>query len=211
MREPFRSRGFPDYEMDWYGAPGGEYATGTEGPDRQYPGSDPDLVAKHLFDDRGVDVAILHPMTRGIMPDRHLGTAIAAAHNEMMVTRWLEHSEHGDRFRGTIRRQSRRHRGRTARDRQVLRPSTRRADRRSAAVAGVIRQAAVLAAVGGGRQMRTCRWPCTSRSVLGCQFPPTPNGKTRTYEQYLSLHVAELPVSPDEHDRRRGIREDARR
>ena len=22
MREPFRSRGFPDYEMDWYGAPG---------------------------------------------------------------------------------------------------------------------------------------------------------------------------------------------
>ena len=25
MREPFRSRGFPDYEMDWYGAPGGEY------------------------------------------------------------------------------------------------------------------------------------------------------------------------------------------
>ena len=24
MQEPFRSRGFPDYEMDWYGAPGGE-------------------------------------------------------------------------------------------------------------------------------------------------------------------------------------------
>ena len=42
MREPFRSRGFPDYEMDWYGAPGGEYAKGSEGPDRQYPGSDPD-------------------------------------------------------------------------------------------------------------------------------------------------------------------------
>ena len=41
MQEPFRSRGFPDYEMDWYGAPGGEYANGTEGPDRQYPGSDP--------------------------------------------------------------------------------------------------------------------------------------------------------------------------
>jgi hypothetical protein len=24
MAEPYRSRGFPDYEMDWYGAPGGE-------------------------------------------------------------------------------------------------------------------------------------------------------------------------------------------
>ncbi|MET0992719.1 MAG: amidohydrolase, partial [Mycobacterium sp.] len=103
MREPFRSRGFPDYEMDWYGAPGGEYIDGSKGPDRQYPGSDPALVAAELFDKRGVDIAILHPMTRGIMPDRHLGTAIAAAHNEMMVTRWLEHDEFGDKFRGTIR------------------------------------------------------------------------------------------------------------
>ena len=46
MREPFKSRGFPDYEMDWYGAPGGEYAPGTKGPDRQYPGSDPDFVGQ---------------------------------------------------------------------------------------------------------------------------------------------------------------------
>ena len=48
MAEPYRSRGFPDYEMDWYGAPGGEYAKGTEGPDRQYPGSDPELVGTSL-------------------------------------------------------------------------------------------------------------------------------------------------------------------
>ena len=79
LREPFKSRGFPDYEMDWYGAPGGEYAPKTEGPDRRYPGSDPEFVGGQLFDQRGVDVAILHPMTRGIMPDRHLGTAIGLA------------------------------------------------------------------------------------------------------------------------------------
>ncbi len=103
LREPFKSRGFPDYEMDWYGAPGGEYAPGTVGPEGQYPGSDPDVVAHHLFDDRGVDVAVLHPMSRGIMPDRHLGSALAAAHNEMLVSRWLEHPDFGDRFRGTIR------------------------------------------------------------------------------------------------------------
>ena len=96
MQEPYRSRGFPDYEMDWYGAPGGEYAKGTEGPDRQYPGSDPEIVGRHLFGERGVDVAILHPMTRGIMPDRHLGTAIAAGHNEMMVSRWLEDGAYGE-------------------------------------------------------------------------------------------------------------------
>src|SRR3954467_11197579 len=103
LREPFKSRGFPDYEMDWYGAPGGEYAPKTEGPDRAYPGSDPDFVGGRLFEDRGVDVAILHPMTRGIMPDRHLGTAIAAAHNERMVSRWLADNAHADRYRGTIR------------------------------------------------------------------------------------------------------------
>ena len=49
MREPFRSRGFPDYEMDWYGAPGGEYAGGTRGEDKRYPGSDPDLVAAYVL------------------------------------------------------------------------------------------------------------------------------------------------------------------
>ncbi len=103
LREPFKSRGFPDYEMDWYGAPGGEYAPNAEGPDRQYPGSDPEFVANELFSKRGVDVAILHPMGRGIMPDRHLGSALHAAHNEMMVSRWLESDEFGDRFRGTIR------------------------------------------------------------------------------------------------------------
>ncbi len=90
LREPFKSRGFPDYEMDWYGAPGGEYAPRTEGPDGSTRVRTPTFVGGQLFDERGVDVAILHPMTRGIMPDRHLGTAIAAAHNEMMVSRWLE-------------------------------------------------------------------------------------------------------------------------
>ena len=109
LREPFKSRGFPDYEMDWYGAPGGEYAPNTEGLDGQYPGSDPEFVAHELFSKRGVDVAILHPAGRGIMPDRHLGTALHAAHNEMMVSRWLDSSEFGDRFRGTIQGESRRH------------------------------------------------------------------------------------------------------
>jgi len=103
MREPYKSRGFPDYEMDWYGAPGGEYAPNTEGPDRQYPGSDPEFVGNELFTKRGVDVAVLHPMGRGIMPDRHLGSALHAAHNEMMVSKWLESAHFGDRFRGTIR------------------------------------------------------------------------------------------------------------
>ena len=103
LREPFKSRGIPDYEMDWYGAPGGEYAPAARPPDGGYPGSDPELVGRHLFVDRGVDIAVLHPMTRGNLPDRHLNTAVYAAHNRMMVERWLEGSSYADRFRGTIR------------------------------------------------------------------------------------------------------------
>src|SRR5260370_19334502 len=65
LREPFKSRGFPDYEMDWYGAPGGEYAPGTEGAGRKYPGSYPDFVGKHLFHELCDDRSILPPMPRG--------------------------------------------------------------------------------------------------------------------------------------------------
>lgn len=186
MREPFASRGFPDYEMDWYGAPGGEYATGTRGPDGQYPGSDPDVVARHLFDERGVDVAILHPMTRGIMPDRHLGTAIAAAHNEMLVSRWLESAEYGYRFRGTIR----------------VNPDD---------IAGALREIDKWGAhprvvqIGIPLQSRELYgkpqfWPLWEAAAAanlpvavhletgeGIAFPPTPSGHTRSYEQYLGF------------------------
>jgi predicted TIM-barrel fold metal-dependent hydrolase len=103
MEEPFRSRGFPHVEMDWYGAPDGEYdpaiAEATEG----YPGADPRQVGRHLFEERGIDIAILHPMTRGIMPDRHLGSALLAAHNDLLAKRWLDDEVYGERFRGTIR------------------------------------------------------------------------------------------------------------
>jgi hypothetical protein len=37
MQEPFKSRGVPDVETDWYGAPGGEYVPWAERPGI-YPG-----------------------------------------------------------------------------------------------------------------------------------------------------------------------------
>lgn len=186
LREPYRSRGFPDYEMDWYAAPGGEYAKNAWGPDDGYPGSDPELVAQQLFADRGVDIAILHPMTRGIMPDRHLGTAIASAHNEMMVSRWLEHPRFGERFRGTIR----------------VNPDD---------VAGAVREIEMyrdhprVVQIGIPLQSRELFgkpqfWPLWeaaadaglpvavhTESGEGIAFPPTPSGRTRTYEQWLGF------------------------
>jgi predicted TIM-barrel fold metal-dependent hydrolase len=196
MQEPFRSRGFPDYEMDWYGAPGGEYVAdeplarrardGSKGPDRQYPGSDPALVGDELFGKRGVDVAILHPMTRGIMPDRHLGTAIAAGHNQMLVARWLEDAEYGDRFRGTIRVNPDDIVG-------ALREIDKYKDHPRVVQIGIPLQSRELY---GKPQF----WPLWEAAVAanlpvavhievgsGVAFPPTPSGNTRTYEQYLSF------------------------
>ncbi|MDX1884247.1 amidohydrolase family protein [Mycolicibacterium sp. 120270] len=186
MAEPYRSRGFPDYEMDWYGAPGGEYASGTEGPDGQYPGSDPDIVGGHLFEQRGVDVAILHPMTRGMMPDRHLGTAIAAGHNEMMVTRWLDDGSYRDRFRGTIRVNPDDIAG-------ALSEIEKYKDHPKVVQIGVPLQSHE---VYGKPQF----WPLWEAAVdagmpvavhievgAGTQFSPTPSGTTRTYEQYVGF------------------------
>ncbi len=189
MREPFKSRGFPpDYEMDWYGAPGGEYLEGTRGPDRQYPGSDPAFVAQQLFGDRGgVDVAVLHPMGRGIMPDRHLGTAILAAHNEMLVSRWLDHPEFGERFRGTIRVNPDDIRG-------ALREIDKYKDHPRVVQIGIPLQSRELygkpqfwdlwqAAVDAGLPVAT-----HIETGEGIAYPPTPpSGHTRTYEQYLGF------------------------
>ena len=186
LREPFKSRGFPDYESDWYGTPGGEYAKGTGGRELGYPGSNPELVAQHVFVERGVDVAILHPMSRGIMPDRHLGTALHAAHNEMMVSRWLESAEFGDRFRGTIR----------------VNPDD---------IAGALREIekwrghSRIVQIGIPLQSRELYgkpqfWPLWEAAEAanlpvavhietgeGIGFAPTASGHTHTYEQYLSF------------------------
>ena len=186
LREPFKSRGFPDYEMDWYGAPGGEYVQGSRGPDGQYPGSDPEVVAQHLFADRGVDVAVLHPMGRGIMPDRHLGTAILSAHNEMMVSRWLEHPELGERFRGTIRVNPDDISG-------ALREIDKYKNHPRVVQIGIPLQSRELygkpqfwelweAAVDAGLPVAT-----HIEVGEGIAFPPTPSGNTRTFEQYLGF------------------------
>ena len=186
LREPFKSRGFPDYESDWYGTPGGEYANDTGGRDIGYPGSNPEFVAAELFSKRGVDVAVLHPMSRGIMPDRHLGSALHAAHNEMMVSRWLEHSEFGDRFRGTIRVNP-----------DDISGAVREIDRWRAhprvVQIGIPLQSRELY----GKPQFWPLWEAAAQAGLpvavhietgeGIGFAPTPSGHTLTYEQYLSF------------------------
>ena len=117
------------------------------------------------------------------MPDRHLGTAIAASHNDMMVKRWLEHPEFGDRFRGTIRV-----------DPDDM-PGSLRGSTSTRTIPGWCRSgsAAVAQAVRRSPSSGRCgRRPCGAGLPVaahvevgaGIAFPPTPSGKTLTYEQY---------------------------
>ena len=95
-----RLRAIPDVEQQWYQAPGGDYRRDLYG--EHYPGSDPETVARHLFDDAGVQYAILNPLTRGNIADYLLNSRICAAVNDWLLDRWLEPDTTG-RFRGTIR------------------------------------------------------------------------------------------------------------
>ena len=93
-------RSIPDVEQQWYQAPGGDYRQDLYGDG--YPGSEPDTVARHLFDEGGVDWAILNPLTRGNIADYLLNSRICAAVNDWLLARWLE-PDYTGRFLGTIR------------------------------------------------------------------------------------------------------------
>lgn len=186
LREPFKSRGLPDAEGDWYGTPGGDYAPDTNGPGGVHPGSDPDFVGERLFVQDGVDIAILHPMTRGILPDRFLTSAVLAAHNEMMVARWLESGKFADRYRGTIRVNPEDLPG-------ALREIERWKDHPQVVQLGIPLQSRETY----GKPQFWPLWeaaeaaglPVAVHIEMGTSIanPPTPSGHTRTYEQYASF------------------------
>ena len=186
LREPFRSRGIPDVEMDWYGAPGGEYAPEALSTSEDYPGSDPDVVGPRLFGQRGVDIAILHPMTRGVLPDRHLTTAMLSAHNEMMVSRWLDSGEYYERYRGTIRVNPEDVPG-------AIREISRWKGHPRVVQVGVPMQTRELY----GKPQFWPLWEAAAEANLpvavhletgqGIGLPPTPSGHPRTYEQWVGF------------------------
>lgn len=104
LREPFKSRGYPHVDVPWFAPPGPRYVAGSELPGGAHPGSDPETTGRVILDERGFDYAVLHPMTAAsILPDWHLGSAILAATNQMLVERWLDSGTYKDRFYGTIR------------------------------------------------------------------------------------------------------------
>jgi predicted TIM-barrel fold metal-dependent hydrolase len=102
LEPPWKFRGIPDVEKHYYGAPGGDFAPELV-PAEGYPASDPQVVAQHLFEERGIDAAVLLPLTRGTNPDRRLASAICSGVNDWLADRWLTNGNMHGRFWGTIR------------------------------------------------------------------------------------------------------------
>jgi predicted TIM-barrel fold metal-dependent hydrolase len=98
----WQGRYFPPPERYYYPAPRSEFRRDLA-PAEGALGSDPQLMARHLFDERGVDVAILLPLTRGLVPDLDLASAICAATNDWLAEKWLASASTNGRFRGSIR------------------------------------------------------------------------------------------------------------
>jgi predicted TIM-barrel fold metal-dependent hydrolase len=180
LAEPFRSRGYPHVDVSWY-SPGVRYAEGTSSVDGSHPGSDPEVVGRTILDERGFDIAILHPMTAAsILPDWHLGSAILAATNQMLVERWLDSGSYAERFRGTIRVNPRDIEG-------AVKEIQRYADHPRVVQIGLPMQTEV----PYGRPQFKPLWRAAVEANMpvavhiemgvGITHPPTPSGITRTF------------------------------
>ncbi len=184
MDEVNRDRGFPDVESQWYQAPGGDYDESLYG--KGYPGSDPEIASRHLFEDDGVDVAILNPRTRGNLPDFQLNTAVCSASNRWLAHRWLDEGNPHGRFRGTIRVNPEDVPGSVA-------EIERWGDHPLMVQVGVPLQSRDLY----GRPRFYPIWAAAAEAGLpicistnggaGLEYPPTPTGHARTYSQYIAF------------------------
>lgn len=97
MKEPLKRLFSGGTQRSIYPAPTGEPPYGefldsarAEGADpADLPGSDPDVVRRHL-DDHGIQAAILVPLTRGLTANSNHASAICAATNDWLVSTWLD-------------------------------------------------------------------------------------------------------------------------
>lgn len=101
MDEPWRSRPFPRPERYYYPVLEGEFLD--QAQTTGLAGSDPEAMAAYLFDAHHTDRAVLLPLTRGLLPDIDLGSAVCRATNRWLCETWLAaHNNHG-RYTGVIR------------------------------------------------------------------------------------------------------------
>ena len=100
LPELWRSRRLPAGDGYYYPNPAGNHLRETYS-DTGPPGSDPDLLHRHLIVEGGVDRVVLHPLTLGLLPDVDLLGAVCSATNAWLADTWL--GEPQGRYLGTIR------------------------------------------------------------------------------------------------------------
>jgi predicted TIM-barrel fold metal-dependent hydrolase len=100
MREPWRRMPFSSPEDSDYVSPRSPYSEPGDGD--ALPGSQPRRVLDTVGRDRGVDVVVLVPRTRGLLPDIDLSAEICSATNRWLVEDWFGADPLGV-FRGSIR------------------------------------------------------------------------------------------------------------
>jgi uncharacterized protein len=64
---------------------------------------DRDAIAAELFGDRGVDIAVVTPLTRGLLPNPQQAAAVARAVNRWVADEWLGFDSGQRPFLGSIR------------------------------------------------------------------------------------------------------------
>lgn len=199
MREPWRSLDFPGPARYLYPAPTGVAPFGEyleearSGPG--VAGSDPALMSRQLSE-MGVGRAVLLSLTRGLLPNQELGSAICAATNDWLAATWLG----DDRYLGSIRVNP-------GDPEAAVREIERWADHPR-----MVQVAVPLEAHRPyGQRFYAAIWEAAARHRLpvavhsdggaGIDLYPTPNGYPRTFVEYTTLspinfifHLASLIV-----------------
>lgn len=181
-----RTRGFPGLPRAWYQAPGGEFLEDTYGNGFPWtggmPGSNPQQVVEHIVQ-AGAEAVVLHPLSRGLLPDWLLSTGVAAAVNRWLAEQWLD-SNVGPFF-GTIQVNPNDVAG-------SVKEIAHWADHPRMVQVGVPLQSRELY----GRPQFQPLWRAAAEAGLpvamhvamgaGIENPPTPAGHTRTYAHYAA-------------------------
>lgn len=102
MPEPWRRKKFPT-RREIFLPPGDGRRLDSFPDDGNPPGSDPELVRKHVFEGIGVDYIILIPTSSiNIIPNPAHAAVVARAWNDWQMDTWLgKYNPHG-RFKGSI-------------------------------------------------------------------------------------------------------------
>jgi predicted TIM-barrel fold metal-dependent hydrolase len=105
LGEPWKRRGVAyGFQKGPYHPPIGRFSPKARShADDGLPASDPSSVIERFLDPSAIDVAVLLPLTFGLVPEVRFDTALTKATNNWLAEHWLDPDANRGRFKGTIR------------------------------------------------------------------------------------------------------------